>query len=97
MGTTTNLMIRETFVNVTKGRRFNETAPYETFTSDRGELYRHLRREYGRCTSRVYVDDANGPRPVGWVFLSRQKYDDERGVTYLREVWVEVCEPKEVK
>ena len=84
-----NLRIRETFVNATKGHRFSETGAYETFTSDRGELYRHLQREYGRCVSRMYVDTDRGAKPVGWVFQGRQQYDDTRE-TYLREVWVEV-------
>lgn len=45
---------------------------------DFGEIYRIMRREYGRCTGSVYVDNPDNPaRPVrvGWHFVSRQEYD----------------------
>lgn len=86
-----NLKIRETFVNATKGHRFSEAGAYETFTEDRGELFRSLRREHGRCVSRVYVDTPKGAKPVGWVFQKRDSYSDDPHKTYLREVWVEIC------
>lgn len=56
-----------------------------------GDMFRALRREYGRCTGRVYVDYLHkdskyGPYAVGWVFLKRVPYDDEG--TFLQETWV---------
>ena len=60
-----------------------------------GNLFRELQREYGRCTSRIYVDAADGvAKPVGWFFISRQEYEGARRpgtpATYLRGAWVHV-------
>lgn len=89
-----NLWISETYVNQTKGQRtYSETAPYESFTSDAGELYSHCQREYGRCTSAIYIDRKDGSRSrVGWVFSKRARYTDARGngpdAFYLQETWI---------
>jgi hypothetical protein len=86
-----NLWIDETYINRDRGYRFGETGVYETFTDNRGKLFRSLQKEYGRCTSKVYVD---GPptRAVGWVFEKKCRYEDARGNApddfYTREVWV---------
>jgi hypothetical protein len=55
--------------------------------STTGDLYRAMRREYGRCISRVYIDTNGQTLPIGWVFVSRQRYDDTRE-PYRREIWI---------
>jgi hypothetical protein len=89
------LQIQESFVNATEGYRYGDSDWQEPYTDDLGEIYRNARREYGRCTSRVYVDVAGGPpRAIGWVFTKRVEYDDAHRISdkakraYLREVWV---------
>lgn len=90
------LYVSESYVNATKGYEFGESGPQEAYTDDPGELFRALRREYGRCIGKVYVDDRSGDpalvRAVGWVFVKRMRYEDARpgdpDPTYLREVWV---------
>jgi hypothetical protein len=81
-----------TFLDVTNDeRRVNvgEQPIFETRFDKPGELFRDCVREYGRCTSRVYVDDKNGKaHPIGWTFLKRVPYEDDRKKTWLREVWV---------
>ena len=82
----------EAFINASEGYMFGEhTDPIEgTVFEDMdtpGELYRWLQREYGRCTGKVYIDSATGPKHVGWTFVNRDKYEDT-GEKYLREVWV---------
>jgi hypothetical protein len=85
-----SLYVQESFVNKTEGYRFGDSDVYETQFDTAGEIYRHAQREYGRCTGKAYVDVEDGePIPVGWVFLSRVKYEDVNE-TYLREVWVTV-------
>lgn len=89
------IRISETFINQTKGYRFGDSGVYETFTDNRRELFTHLQREYGRCTSRVYVDPPAGgpPKTVGWVFEKTLPYEDARDPkrdVYVREVWVTV-------
>jgi hypothetical protein len=86
-----NLWVSETYINADKGYRYGEAEPYETFTDNPGELYRSLRKEYGRCTGNIFVDKEAGPQKVGWVFVKRVCYDDCKD-TYLREVWVTVLD-----
>lgn len=90
------MLIQETYINATEGHGIGESDEYEPFTNNPGELFRALRKEYGRCVSRVYVDAPEGGLPivVGWVFVGRQKYEDDPKQTYLREVWVTCLERK---
>jgi hypothetical protein len=86
--------MKETYVNQTEGYQFGESEWFKPFTDDLGQLYRSLVKEYGRCISKVYVDQlqVNGRMTavhVGWCFLKRMKYEDAKE-TYLREVWVHV-------
>lgn len=90
------LEIKEKFVNRDKGYVFSESDWHALDTQDKGQLYRSLRDEYGRCISKVYVDQlqVNGQMaaiPIGWVFVKRIQYED-CDETYLREVWVTVRE-----
>lgn len=90
-----SIWIKESFINRTRGGIFGETEPFEAWTDDLGKLYRSFVKEYGRCISKVYVDQKQGPpKAVGWVFLKRMKYEDSRSNTpedyYIREVWVSV-------
>lgn len=70
---------------------------YEPFTSDRARLFRLCQKEYGRCTSRVYVDGPTGkPKPIGWVFEKRQQYEDtgrygRPAQFFTLETWVELA------
>jgi hypothetical protein len=89
------IQIQESFVNLTKGIRYSDTEWYTPYTDNRGQLYRSLVREYGRCTSKVYIDKTDGPpEAIGWTFVKRVEYDDADRIrnkaerTYLREVWV---------
>lgn len=84
-----NLYVQETYINRTEGYRFGDSDVYESQYDDKGDLYRAVRREYGRCVSRVYVDSNEGAKPIGWVFVKRDKYEDT-GESYLREVWVTI-------
>lgn len=87
------LLMRESFIDATRGYVFSESDWYEPYTGNRGRLFLDCQREYGRCVSAVYRDRPNGtPAVVGWVFQKRMDYDDARSKadTYLREVWVEL-------
>lgn len=73
-------------------RGLGSSGVYETGTENKGELYRDMMREYGRCTSKVYIDTKDGKtKHIGWCFLRRKKYDncDE---TFLAETWVTIHE-----
>ena len=73
----------------------NESDIYETFTNDRGELYRSLQKEYGRCISKVYVGETD-IKEIGWVFVKREMYND-CNETYLQETWITVHTKKPTK
>lgn len=96
-----NIFMSETFINKDKNARFGESGIYESFTDDKGKLFKSLQREYGRCVSRVYVDRADGPpKAIGWVFEKRMQYEDARtngaDSYYVREVWVTLYTGSEV-
>jgi len=90
----TNLWIEETTVSIRDdGNRYclGESGVYETFTGDRGELYRSLVKDYGRCTGKVYVDRKGKPTiAVGWVFVARRPFEDDPSLSSLIETWVTV-------
>lgn len=88
-----NLWVSETYVNADKGYTYGDQPPYESFTDDPGELYRRMRREYGRCTGSVRVDTADGKSiKIGWVFHRRVPYEGPhragQPTTYLQETWI---------
>lgn len=87
------LEVKEVFLNKTKGYRFGDCEWYESFTDNLGLLFRQYQKLYGKCVSRVYVDQAMGDGTmntyqVGWVFEKKMKYEDCNDF-YIREVWVE--------
>jgi hypothetical protein len=87
-----NLMINESWVNATKGWRLGESGVYETYTDKVFDLFRSMQKEYGRCISKMYVDEKNGNvRHIGWVFQKRKQYEDCKE-TYVQETWISVHE-----
>ena len=92
-----NLFIKETYVNLTEGYSFGDSGGYfETWTHDKGKLFKSLQQEYGRCASKVYVDQlqVNGQMAaiqVGWTFHKKMQYEDSKD-TFIREVWVSIKE-----
>lgn len=80
-----NLYINEVYVDESRGYRFGESGWYETFTDNKNDLFKHLRREYGQA-KKMYIGDGE---QVGWVFTGNAKYEDT-GEKYKRSVWVEV-------
>ena len=82
------MLISETYINATEGFQYGSADPYEPFTDDIGELFRALSREYGRCTSKVYINGPDGnAQAIGWVFQKRIQYEDCTK-TYLAERWI---------
>ncbi len=80
------LYVQEEYVNQTENCIHGSTDVYETYHTTRGDLFRAMQKEYGRCQSTMYVGDG---QPVGWVFLKRVRYTDT-DETYLQETWVSV-------
>ena len=91
-----NLFIQESWVDRSRDVRCGESDVYETFTDNRGELFRSLQKEYGRCVSKVYIDLEDGKaQAIGWVFQKIVQYEDT-GEDFLMDTWVTVhSEPPE--
>lgn len=92
-----NLYVQETFVNRSTNTRFGATEIMDSGfqPSEIGKLYRDMRREHGRCVSKVCIERKDGTSiPVGWVFVKRMQYEGWRSGDpvrfYLCEVWVHI-------
>ena len=88
-----NIVMKESWVNATEGHRMGDSDWYESYTDNEGELFRSLQKEYGRCVSKVYIDQPNeslNPLPVGWVFQKKVEYSDVQGQYFVRETWIEL-------
>jgi hypothetical protein len=88
-----NIVMREQWVNRTESCRLGDSGWYESYTDNEGELFKSLQKEYGRCISKVYIDQVNeplNPLHVGWVFLKKEEYEDVRGQYFLRETWIDL-------
>lgn len=88
------IWIKEEYVDKERRVVFGDSGVYETGFENRGELFRHLQKEYGKCVSKMYVDRAEGKaKAIGWVFEKREQYEDtgkygREAEYYTREVWV---------
>lgn len=83
------MLIRETFVNATRGYQYGDTGWYEPFTDNRARLFLALQREYGRCISKMYCEPDG--KQVGWVFEKKVEWGDCKGEYYTQETWVEIA------
>ena len=83
------LRVKEHYTNKTEGYHHGETDWYEAFTDDRGELFRALQKDHGRCIGKVR-EEPDG-KAVGWVFEKKRKYTD-CDKYYIAETWVIVEE-----
>lgn len=89
---TDTLWVDEDYIEITDdGKRLGlgNVEVYETYFTDPGELYRSCVRQHGRCTGKVYVGESD-PKHIGWTFVKRMPYEDDKSKTYLQEVWVSV-------
>jgi uracil-DNA glycosylase len=93
------MFIRECFCS--KGQhgeefiRIGETELYEPFTNDLGQLFKALQKEHGRCTGKVYYDNASGTHSNGWVFEKVRPYEDSPNEHYIAETWVTLYEKQD--
>lgn len=91
------LRVKGTYVNKTAGHGIGSDPRFEEVDKTRGELYRSLQEEYGRCTGKMYRDvKGGGAVACGWVFEGKDRYSDT-GETYIREAWIEVIEPAKAR
>ena len=70
------MLVQEEFVNETQGNFIGKNDPYEPFTDNVKKLFRSYQREYGRCTSKAYIDENGESKAIGWVFSKKMKSED---------------------
>ena len=90
------LILEEYVQERNDGMRYHagESGMYEPYTENKGELFRAMQREHGRCTGHVYIDgEGMEPVKVGWVFQKRVKFSD-CNETFLQETWVTLHKSK---
>jgi hypothetical protein len=52
------------------------------------DLYKFGLKEYGKCTSKIYIDGKEGKvKHIGYVFLKKSKYEDCNEY-FLMETWL---------
>lgn len=74
-----NLYIETVSLNANNGYHMGSPVFEETKYTNMGELYRALVKEYGRCSSKLYIGDVSGKSvQIGWVFQKRVYYSDLR-------------------
>ncbi len=93
-----NLWVQESWLEVRGEKRLGigDSDVYESGMETPGEIYKYAMKEYGRCTSKVYIDTKGKPKHIGWVFLKRTRYQDSKD-TYLQETWITVHDGPPIK
>jgi len=88
-----SLLIEEHWINASKGCGIGDSGIYESYFTSPGEAYRQCQKLYGRCVSKVYVDEPGTGliKAVGWVFQQRIEYED-CNESYIRETWITLHE-----
>lgn len=85
------MLINEEYIDRTAGLNLGSSGFYEPFTDDIGRLFKALKKENGKCVSKIYEDKNN--KQIGWVFQRKLRYEDV-DEHYIRETWVTVHEKK---
>jgi len=79
-----------------KSSRFYSEVENWDICETTSDVYKAAMREYGRCSSKVYIDNNGKTKSIGWVFQKRVKYEDCKE-TYLQETWIVPLKSHEVK
>jgi len=87
------LVFQETLVNETEGYIMFESDEQEAWTGNLGKLFKTLQKEFGKCTSKMYVDKNGTAIQSGWVFQKKCKYTD-CSEHYLQTAWISIFSQK---
>ena len=87
------IWLKEVTINKTEYYRLGESGVYESCHNNVGELFKSLKKLYGKCVSNLYMEVAatKHGKKIGWVFEKRKKYDNSRD-TFLCETWISLHE-----
>lgn len=82
-----NILIQESWIDVTRNLMLGDSDVYESAYDNVGELYRVLVKEHGRCIGKIFVEENDRIKHIGWEFQKRRKYTDTNE-SYLAETIV---------
>ena len=88
-----NILISETWVDATGGYIIGDSGVYETMFGNIGELFKSLKKKYGKCISKMFIGDNENAKHIGWVFSKKVKYEDCNKY-FTQETWVSLHEKK---
>ena len=80
------LYVQENWINATKGYSCGQSEVYQTWCETKGELFKAMQKEYGKCVSKMYIGDNTH---IGWVFEKLEHYTDTNE-PYIMQTWVSV-------
>ena len=84
------MQVQEHYVQVKESERIqlDSSGWFETWTQNKGDLFRASQKSHGRCIGKMYAEDPC-VIPIGWIFEKHVKCENSDSV-YLRETWVEL-------
>ena len=93
------MQVQISIVNESKGYRIYDEVENWDMCENPSEVYHAALKEYGRCTSKVYIDKKDGAvAHIGWHFLKKCFYEDTKE-PYSQGAWicpVEKIIPKQI-
>ena len=84
------MKVQVTMLNKTQGYMiFDDVQEWDNGLCETpSEVYHAALKEYGRCMSKMYIDNKDGKaRHVGWVFEKKCRYEDTNE-PYIQETWI---------
>jgi len=75
--TMANLWVEERYIDKDQGASLGGSDPYESMydITEVNKLYKACMKQFGRVTSKVYIDEDSTTKPIGWVFEKLMRYD----------------------
>ncbi len=92
METTEIHKVKEVYIDKDEGCCFgeNDFSLDDSTINTLSDLYRYGVCEFGRCTSKVFIDGKdNNTQHIGYIFEKRLEYNDNKE-TYLQETWLTI-------
>ena len=78
-----------TAINKTQNHVIFEEIQNWDICNTTSEVYHVALKEYGRCVSKIYIDNKDGStRHVGWVFKKKCRYGDANE-SYINESYIQ--------
>jgi len=81
------ILIEEETVDRKQNAIYYQSGVYETRFDNVKRLFEFCQQEFGRCTSKVYIDVKGKAMAIGWVFEKTEHYTDTKE-PFKAESWI---------